>query len=124
MFTTYLLPAEEARVTLIEEQRLKMMKYLTTMVDGWDDCVKRSIYGSLVTAPKERPVILGLADLTGERSTANKIVEISDEALKKKNVEPENVTAIVTDNPTMMKAVRRKWTEKYPWVLVRSNEFN
>ena len=119
VFTTYLLPAEEARVTLIEEQRLRM-KYLTTMVDGWDDRVKRSIYGFLITGPKERPVILGLADLTGERSTANKIVEISDEALKKKNV-----TAIVTDSPTTMKAVRRKWTEKYPWpVLVRSNEFS
>jgi len=100
------------------------MKYLTTMIDGWDDKVGRSIYGSLISAIKERPIILGLADLTGERSTANKIMEISDESLKKKDVKPENITAVVTDNPTTMKAVRRKWTEKYPWVLVRMSEFN
>lgn len=46
-------------------------------------------------------------------------MEISNESLKKKNVKPEDVTAIVTDNPTTMKAVRRKWIEKYLWALVR-----
>ena len=117
--TTYLLPAEEARVTLLEEERLKFMKFLTMMIDGWEDHVKRSIYGSLVSEPKERPIILGLNDLTGERGTADKIVEISKESLKKKSVQPMDIIAIVTDNPTTMKAVRRKWTEKYPWVLVR-----
>lgn len=117
----YLLPAEEARVTLLEEERLRMMKYLTMMIDGWEDHVRQSIYGSLVSEPRERPVILGLADLTGERSAANKIVEISNESLKKKGVKPMDITAIVTDNLTTMKAVRRKWTEKYPWVLVREN---
>jgi len=118
---TYLLPEEEARVTLIEAERLRMMKYLTMMIDGWDDRVRRSIYGSLVSQLGERPIILGLADLTGERSTANKIVEISDESLKNKSVKPTDVIAIVTDNPTTMKAVCRKWTEKYPWVLVRTD---
>lgn len=63
---SYLLPAEEARVTLLEEERLRKMEYLTIMVDGWEDSVRRSIYGSLVTGPKERPIILGLTDLTGE----------------------------------------------------------
>jgi len=116
---TYLLPAEEARVTILEEKRLMLMKLLTMMIDGWEDRVRRSIYGSLVTEPRERPVVLGLEDLTGERGTANKIVEISDEALKKKSVQPTDIIAIVTDNPTTMKAVCRKWTEKYPWVLVR-----
>ena len=86
-----------------------------------EDCVQQSIYGSLVTGPKERPVILGLADLTGERSTANKIMEISNKSLKKKNVKPKDVMAIVTDNPTTMRVVRHKWTEKYPWVLVRTS---
>jgi hypothetical protein len=48
-------------------------------------------------------------------------VEISEESLKKKNVNPQDIIAMVTDNPTTMKAVRRKWTEKYPWVLVRTS---
>ena len=97
------------------------MKFLTVMIDGWDDRVKRSIYGSLVSELQERPVVLGLADLTGERNTADKIVEISEESLKKKCVDPENIIVIVTDNPTTMRAVRRRWTEKYQWVLVRTS---
>ena len=83
-----------------------------------NDRIKRSIYGSLVSEPGERPVILGLEDLTGERNTADKIVEINNESLKKKNVDPENIIAIVTDNPTTMRAVRCRWIEKYRWVLV------
>ena len=93
--TTYLLPAEETRITLLEEDRLKLMKFLTMIIDEWDDQVKRSIYGSLVSEPRERPVILDLADLTGKRSTADKIVEISDKSLEKRNVKAKNITAIL-----------------------------
>lgn len=105
-------------MTLKETERLKEMSLLTLMTDGWEDVVKHSVYGSLLAELGVRPFILGLSDLTGERGTALKILEVVELALKKKGATARQLICVVTDNPQVMRAFRRLFQERYPWVLV------
>ncbi|KAI0747746.1 hypothetical protein C8Q80DRAFT_1353696 [Daedaleopsis nitida] len=84
VLTNSYLPQEEARVTLAEEGRLQKMKLLTLMIDGWEDVLRRSVYGSLLAELGIRPVVLGLTDLTGQRATADNIVAVIELSMKKK----------------------------------------
>jgi len=102
-------------------KRLGGWKNLTYIVDGWEDLQQWSIYGSMISEVSQFPVVLGLEELTGKRATANQLVELSDRALLKKEVKPEFLVAVCTDNPTTMRAFRRKWSDIYPWLLVRTS---
>jgi hypothetical protein len=99
---------------------LEGRRNLTYLLDGWEDRSRRSIYGSVIAEVGEHPVVLGLKDLTGHRATADKLVEVSDEVLKRKSVSPACILAVCTDNPTTMQAFRRKWTADghNKWIIV------
>ncbi|EPS95959.1 hypothetical protein FOMPIDRAFT_1077798, partial [Fomitopsis schrenkii] len=111
------LPREEARVHLQEVARLKKRESLTLMTDGWEDRLRRSIYGTLLAEVGFRPVVLGLEDLTGKRATADAVLTVVEGALQKKEVSPSQVVALVTDNPTTMTAFRRNYQLRYPWTI-------
>ncbi|TFY74736.1 hypothetical protein EWM64_g9276 [Hericium alpestre] len=111
------LPGEEANVHLDDVKRLSSERDFTVLTDGWEDLLKRSVYGTLLAQVSEFPVVLGLKNLSGERNTADKILETVDDALTKKDVLASKVLAVCTDNPTTMRAFRRKFSEKYPWVI-------
>ncbi|KAL1725142.1 ribonuclease H-like domain-containing protein [Schizophyllum commune] len=99
---------------------LKEQKYLTYMVDGWEDLRRRSLYGSVAAQVDCFPVILSLKDCTGERGTAVNTLRTMKESLQKMNVEDgKNFVALVTDNPTTMQSFRRMATSpaNYPWLL-------
>lgn len=102
-----------------EQEKLKTQSGLTIMTDGWDDRRHRSLYGTLAAERGEYPTILSLDDLTGKRGDADTIVGVVESSMKKMMVEPEQVAAIVTDDPKVMRAVRRKLKEKWPWIIVR-----
>ncbi|KAK7045152.1 hypothetical protein R3P38DRAFT_3433925 [Favolaschia claudopus] len=70
-----LLLSESSRVHLEEVERLKKRKMLTLLLDGWEDALRRSLYGSLAAGVGEYPVVLGLNDLTGSRGSADKCLE-------------------------------------------------
>ncbi|KAH7920574.1 hypothetical protein BV22DRAFT_1107611 [Leucogyrophana mollusca] len=109
---------EVARVQIEEIARLKPRKRLTMLMDGWEDRLKRSLYGMMVTEVKQSPVVLALQDMTGHRGTASNLVEASQMALKTMEIEDgKNLIALTTDNPTVMQAFRRKFQEKFFWVL-------
>ena len=112
------LPCEEARVHVQEVARLKKQESLTLMTDGWEDRLRRSIYGTLLVEVGFRPVVLGLEDLTGKRATAETVLTVVEGALQKKEVAAGQVIALVTDNPTTMTAFRRNYQLKYPWTIV------
>lgn len=120
VLTQNYLPREEARVHLQEVARLKKRESLTLMTDGWEDRLRRSIYGTLLAEVGFRPVVLGLEDLTGKRATADAVLTVVEGALQKKEVSPSQVVALVTDNPTTMTAFRRNYQLRYPWTIVRS----
>ncbi|KAH9904626.1 uncharacterized protein B0H18DRAFT_860212, partial [Fomitopsis serialis] len=111
------LPREEARVHLREIQRLHDRESLTLMTDGWEDKLKHSVYGTLLAEVGFRPAVLGLEDLSGQRATADCILTVVDNALKKKEVSTRQVIALVTDNPTTMVAFRRKYQIMNPWTI-------
>lgn len=112
------LPAEEQCAILEDLERLKGRQNMTYLLDGWDDVMRRSVYGSILAEVAVHPVVLGLQEMTGRRATAENLVEVSDGALQKKGVQPTAVIAVCTDNPTTVQAFRRIWTQKYPWILV------
>jgi hypothetical protein len=112
------LPAEEQRAIEEDIRHLKTRKNLTYLLDGWEDAMRRSVYGSLLAEVGEHPIILGLHELTGRQATADNLIEISVQALERKEVNPQMVIAVCTDNPTTMQAFRRKYSAKYPWVIV------
>lgn len=117
--TRTLLPAEAARVEQKEKEKLKTRTGLTVMTDGWDDWRHRSLYGTLVAERGVYPTILSLEDLTGKRGNADIMVSMVEKALERMMVSPEQVAAVVTDDPTTMQSVRRKLKQKWPWIIVR-----
>ncbi|KIJ10916.1 hypothetical protein PAXINDRAFT_16138 [Paxillus involutus ATCC 200175] len=111
--------AELCRVQLEEVARVKERKRLTFLLDGWEDLLKRSLYGALAAEINQYPIILKLADMTGRRGSAEKLLEVSEHALKVMDMEDaKNFIATTTDNPTVMQAFRKKFKDKFYWVLV------
>ncbi|KIK44650.1 hypothetical protein CY34DRAFT_784253 [Suillus luteus UH-Slu-Lm8-n1] len=83
---------ESVHVQQEEIDRLKARNQHTLLLDGWEDLLKRSLYGSVAVEVKQLPVVLALEDMTGSR-------------------------AVTTDNPTIMQSFCRKFQESYFWVL-------
>lgn len=113
-----ILPAEAARVQLVEQERLKGRNMLTLMTDGRDDQKHHSLYGTMVAERTKYPIISSLDDITGQRGSAETIERVLDASLEKMLVKPEQIAALVTDNPSVMQAVRSRFEQKHLWVLV------
>jgi hypothetical protein len=112
--------AEAARVELEEIVYMKDRKRLTLLIDGWEDILRRSLYGSVAVEVGQYPSVLSLTDMTGNRATAENILKVAVDGLKTMELEGgRNIIAVTTDNPTVMQSFRNKFQEKYFWVLVR-----
>lgn len=110
---------ERARVEVEDMARLKSSKRLTLLFDGWEDKLRRSLYGTVASQINDAPVVVSLDELTGSRGTADQYLDTILGAMKVMELEDgENVIALTTDNPTVMQAFRRKFGLKYPRVLV------
>ncbi|KAJ7906652.1 ribonuclease H-like domain-containing protein, partial [Mycena leptocephala] len=113
-----LLDAEAADVFLREVDRLQNSKLLTLLEDGWEDMLKRSIYGVVAAGIDSFPIIMSLDDLTGERGNAAKCLDIAVNSLQLMGVpDARNFIGLTTDNPSTMKAFRRDFQKKFFWVL-------
>ncbi|PPQ89295.1 hypothetical protein CVT25_000319 [Psilocybe cyanescens] len=99
-----LLPVEEAWAFTEDMKQLEGRKNLTYLIDGWEDILHRSVYGCMLAEVGKYPVVLGFEELTGIHATADNIIVVADKALKKKKVDPMNILAACTDNPTTMQA--------------------
>ncbi|KAJ7200621.1 ribonuclease H-like domain-containing protein, partial [Mycena pura] len=63
---------------------------------------------------------MGLEDLTasGKRGSSNKILEVVEDSMQNMGIDnAQSFLAMTTDDPSTMKAVRRKFEEKYPWII-------
>ncbi|KAF8989581.1 hypothetical protein BDQ17DRAFT_1393275 [Cyathus striatus] len=72
-------------------------------MDGWEDSMRRSMYGCLLAEVGEYPFIIGLKELTG--------------ALDQRSINLKCIIAVCTDNLTTMQAFHCKWTVEYSWIL-------
>lgn len=113
-----ILDAESARIQILEEEGLKTRQYMTLLCDGWDDAAGRSVYATLAVEVKKPPIILGLEDMTGQRTNANAILEVNEKNLKHMGVDVLQIAGLCTDNPSTMLAMRREWEHKYPKTIV------
>ena len=111
--------AEAARVQIKEIDRVKKTKHLTVLFDGWEDKLRRSLYGTVAAKIGEYPTVLSLDELTGHRGSAEKYLETAKKAMKNMEIEDgRNIIALMTDNPTVMQVFGRKFQNIYYWVLV------
>jgi hypothetical protein len=114
-----LLYAENSRVHLEEVERLKGRKRVTLLLDGWEDVLRRSLYGTVAAGVGEYPNLLGLEDLTGNRGSADQYLTTITAAMDKMEIgDAKSVIALTTDNPTVMQSFRRKFQTRFPWVMV------
>ena len=114
-----ILDKESARVHLTDVGRLKERRFLTYLFDGWEDALKRSLYGSVAAEVKQLPIVLGLNDMTGQRGNVPTLLDTTQKAVDAMDVgDMLNFIAVTTDNPTMMQAYRRELQNKYYWLLV------
>lgn len=114
-----IMDSEVARVAIEDLERLEKQTKLTYLIDGWEDLLKRSLYGSVLAEVSQFPIVLSLEDLTGSRATADGIIGAIERAMSSKNLlDGKKIIAMTMDNPTTMVAIRRKFQEKYYWVLV------
>ena len=116
-----LLDSECVRVQQEDIDWLKDHTKLTLLLDGWEDCLKRSLYGSVAVEVNHHPVVLALEDMTGNRGSADNLLAVMQKAMNKMEIsDGKSIIAVTTDNPTVMQAYCRKFQEKFPWVLVSS----
>ena len=117
-----LLDSECVRVQQEDIDRLKGHTKLTLLLDGWEDCLKQILYGSVAVEVNRHPVILALEDMTGNRGYADNLLAVTKKAMVKMEISDEkSVVAITTDNPTVMQAYCWKFQENFPWVMVTSH---
>lgn len=114
----YTLKSEAARVQLINIAQMKDRTAITLICDGWEDAAGRSIYATVAVASNTPPIVLNLTDMSGKRATADAIIKLLHTDLKRMGLEPKDISAICTDNPTTMAAVRRRWEQAYPSCIV------
>lgn len=99
-------------------ERLEGRQGLTLLVDGWEDIARRSLYGTVLTEVGKHPVVLGLTDLTGKRASADTVFKVCDDSLRKMCVTAKQISALCTDNPSVMIKLRREWEKHFQWVIV------
>ena len=111
--------SEECWIQLEDIARLKNRKRLTFLIDGWEDKLKWSLYGTIAAEVQQFPVVLSLANLTGHCASLDKIFEVAVQALQTMELEDgQNFVALTTDSPTVMQAFRKKFQDKYYWIIV------
>ena len=114
------LDKEYARVLDDDMQVLKQRKNQTLLFDGWEDLIKRSLYGTLAAKVNEISIIVGLENISGKRGDADTLLATVQGALDGMNAgDMKAFIAATTDNPTVMRAFRRKLSDKFSWLLVR-----
>ncbi|KAF8515666.1 hypothetical protein JB92DRAFT_3154691 [Gautieria morchelliformis] len=89
------------------------------LVDGWEDIMRRSIYGNILAKHTQYPVMLGIKGMTGERASADAILDV-EEAIKKMEKDWPSIITLVTDNPTVMQAVCNRAKDKKHWLIVNT----
>jgi hypothetical protein len=114
-----ILDSEAARVQLEEMAYMKDRKRLTLLIDGWEDILKRSLYGSVAAQVGQYPSVLSLTDMTAQRASAENVFNAAKDALTVMGLgDGRNFIAATTDNPTVMQSFRRKFKAEFFWVLV------
>lgn len=105
VFSHTIMNAEAAQAHVEEVDRMKSRKWLTLLFDGWEDKLQCSLYGTVVAELGTPLTVLSLDELTGLRGMAETYLATIKGALKKMNMEDaENVIALTTDNPNVMRA--------------------
>ncbi|KAG1848290.1 hypothetical protein F4604DRAFT_1973927 [Suillus subluteus] len=114
----HLLDSEAVRVQQEGINRLKERKCLTLLPDGWDNLLRRRLYGSLAVEVNHPPVVLALENMTGQRGTAENLVTVSQKAMDCTEVgDRKKFIAVTTDNPRVMQSYRHKLEQVFPWIL-------
>ena len=113
-----LLPAEDVRVMHFEIKRLSENHRLTALLDGWDDAMRRALYGTMACERGVTPVVLGLEDMTGQRGDAETLRDVLERGLGTMEVKAKQLIAVVSDDPTTMRKYRRLVEQKWPWIVV------
>ncbi|CAK5283387.1 unnamed protein product [Mycena citricolor] len=113
-----LMQAEVSRVKLEEIARVQAQTRQTILFDGWEDKMRRSLYGTVSAGMGEFPTVLALTDMSGNRGSADNYVTTVKDALANMEIaDAKNMIALTTDNPTVMRSFRTKFQLSYPWIL-------
>lgn len=117
-----ILHSELARVHIEEVDWLKKWNKLTLLIDGWEDKMKWSLYGTVALEVGQYPVVLSLEDMTGHRGSADRIVEVSQNAMNEMGIgDGRALIALTTDNLTVMQSYQTKFKVLYTSILVRDS---
>ena len=69
VLSRHIIDSEYVRVLRDDQDRLKAQRGLTLLFDGWEDALKRSLYGTIAAKVNQYPIPLSLDDITGQRGT-------------------------------------------------------
>jgi len=81
-------------------------------LDGWTSGRHQSIWNFIILTPMRKEYLYQLSDLSLNSHTAKYLAEKIEEVIVK--VEPNRISAIVSDNAANVKKAREIITEKYP----------
>ena len=88
--------------------------YVSISTDSWTDINNKAIMNFVIHTP--RPLLYCFKDVSNESETGELVSKYLLEIIEE--VGPSKVTAIVTDNASVMKKSWRIVKEKYSWIQV------
>jgi hypothetical protein len=101
-----ILPMVHARHEVKLLEKLKGQQQLTLSLDGWTDNSGNRIYTLRVLKGAKKKYFLDILDLNSKRHTADNIFAAIKSSLKSKQIDFNQICAIVTDSPSPMIKLR------------------
>jgi hypothetical protein len=101
-----ILPMVHARHEAELFENLKDQNQLTLSLDGWTDNSGNSIYALMALKGAKKKYFINVLDLSSKRHTAENIFSAIKHSLKQKQLDFDQICAIVTDSPSTMIKLR------------------
>jgi hypothetical protein len=100
------LPTVHAQHEVDLFERVKEQNQLTLSLDGWTDNAGNSIYALMALKGAKTKYFIDILDLHSKRHTAENIFSAIKTSLKSKQLEFDQLSAVVTDSPSTMIKLR------------------
>ncbi|KAF7290222.1 DUF659 domain-containing protein [Mycena indigotica] len=117
--STLLLDAEHSDVHLkLVEELLGWQRSGMLIIDGWEDQLRRELYGVAAGRVGDATIVMGLYDVTGHRGNAETVLKTAKTAMADMGITNASpFLAAVTDNPNVMKCFRKMLEKEFPWLI-------
>ncbi|MBW0549116.1 hypothetical protein O181_088831 [Austropuccinia psidii MF-1] len=115
--TSTILPLLHAKHEAMILHQISSCQRMTLSIDGWTDISGFSIYALLLLRGQYIKQFVEILDLNLKRHTAENLVEAVKNCLDRKCISLKNISAVVTDSPSVIIKLQNLLTKDKPYIM-------